>query len=381
MRVAVVTTEPTPYRAPQLDRLARHPDLDLTVFYAASTFQRRTWKVELDHPHEILRGVTLPLNRVLLHDYPLTPAIRGRLARGRYDCVVIWGWSTFASQLAVAWCRLHGTPYLVFAESQLTEPRPAWVRLIKRLLVPLVVGPAAGQLVTGTRAREHALAYGAQPDRIWTFANTVDTLALRAEAERLHERRDPIRSTFGIEDDRVVVAHVARQIPQKGTDVLIAAVARTRSRPLLLVVGDGPQRQELERLAASSGVDAVFTGELGRDRLVEAYVAGDVFAQLSRKEPWGVVVNEAAACGLPLVLSDRVGAAADLVEAGENGFVIPSDDPSAAAAALDSLAKDADLRSRMGARSAELAAAWGYEPSEAAFVAACRAAVSSNQSR
>ena len=102
-------------------------------------------------------------------------------------------------------------------------------------------------------------------------------------------------------------------------------------------------------------------------------MAADVFALLSRHEPWGVVVNEAAACGLPLVLSDRVGAAPDLLRDGENGFLVPVDDAPAAAGALRKLG-DAEERRRLGARSAEIARDWGYGPSIENFVAAVREA-------
>ncbi len=102
-------------------------------------------------------------------------------------------------------------------------------------------------------------------------------------------------------------------------------------------------------------------------------MAADVFALLSRHEPWGVVVNEAAASGLPLLLSDRVGAAPDLLRDGENGFLVPVDDAPAAAEALRKLG-DAELRRRLGARSAEIARDWGYGPSIENFVAAVREA-------
>jgi glycosyltransferase involved in cell wall biosynthesis len=92
-----------------------------------------------------------------------------------------------------------------------------------------------------------------------------------------------------------------------------------------------------------------------------------------------VVVVEAAASGLPLVLSDRVGAAYDLLRDGENGFVVPADDVGAAARAIRTLADDADLRRRMGDASREIARGWGYEPSVENFVAAVREATGSLQ--
>ncbi|HJS50018.1 MAG TPA: glycosyltransferase, partial [Gaiellaceae bacterium] len=106
----------------------------------------------------------------------------------------------------------------------------------------------------------------------------------------------------------------------------------------------------------------------------ELYVAADVFALLSEREPWAVVVNEAAACGLPLVLSDRVGAAHDLLVDGENGFLVPAGDVDAAARVLRALASDPALRETQGARSRELARDWGYGPSVEGFLAAVREA-------
>jgi glycosyltransferase involved in cell wall biosynthesis len=93
------------------------------------------------------------------------------------------------------------------------------------------------------------------------------------------------------------------------------------------------------------------------------------------------VVNEAAACGLPLVLSDRVGAAADLLRDGENGFLVEAGDAVAAAAAIRRLADDPSLRVSYGARSREIVAAWGYGPSVDGFVAAVRDAVGEGRRR
>ena len=116
-------------------------------------------------------------------------------------------------------------------------------------------------------------------------------------------------------------------------------------------------------------------GDVDWDRIVEPYVSADVFALLSAREPWAVVVNEAAACGLPLVLSDRVGAAHDLLRDGENGALVPAGDVDAAAKALRELAADPKRRAEQGARSRELARDWGYGPSVEGFLDAVREAI------
>src|SRR5436309_15882902 len=148
----------------------------------------------------------------------------------------------------------------------------------------------------------------------------------------------------------MLVLSVGRDVPEKGFDTLTAA-------------------------SREAGVSLeTVRGGLTEDELARRYVEADVFALLSRQETWGVVVNEAAASGLPLVLSARVGAAYDLLRDGENGFLVPADDVAAAADALRRLADDPELRSRMGARSRDLVREWGYAPSVENFVAAVREA-------
>src|SRR6185503_9963066 len=105
-----------------------------------------------------------------------------------------------------------------------------------------------------------------------------------------------------------------------------AVAAAADPRLALVLVGDGPERDDLARLASTLGVRLTLAGDRPWEEVVEAYVAADVFALLSDRETWGVVVNEAAACGLPLVLSDRVGAAGDLLRDGENGALVPVGD-------------------------------------------------------
>src|SRR4029077_11216887 len=156
---------------------------------------------------------------------------------------------------------------------------------------------------------------------------------------------------------------VARLATEKGHDALVHAVrAAADPRILLVLAGAGPERARLGQLAAALDVRVVFTGDTEWDQIVELYVSADVFALLSEREPWAVVVNEAAACGLPLVLSDRVGAAHDLPRQRENGTLVPVGDIESAARALRSLAADPVLRRAQGARSRELARDWGYGP-------------------
>jgi len=367
LRVTVVSPEPTPYRAPLFDRIGAEAGIDLTVVYAAHSVAHRAWTVEPTHRHVFLRGVSVPgAERFVRHQYPATPGIVRALRAAQPQVVVVSGWSTFASQSAIAWCRVHGVPYVLLVESHDLGPRTAWRRVVKGAVVPRLLRGAANVLAVGSAARESVAARGATSVRL--FANTIDVPSWMERARQL-ERRRP--------DDDVVVLSVARLVPEKGIDDLIRAVADADDPRLRLVVaGDGPERKPLVELAAQLGVRLTNLGHLREAELAQVYVDADVFALLSRHEPWGVAVNEAAASGLPLLLSDRVGAASDLLADGRNGFLVPAGDVQQAAAALNRLAADPALRSELGAHSRELVRDWGYEGSVESFVAAAREATS-----
>jgi glycosyltransferase involved in cell wall biosynthesis len=367
IRVAVVSPEPTPYRAPLFDRVARAEGIDLTVIYAAHSVAHRTWSVEPAHRHVFLRGLSVPgAERLLRHQYPVTPGTATALRQAQPDVVVVSGWSTFASQRAIAWCRAHRVPYVLLVESHDLGPRTAWRQAVKGAIVPRLLQAAANVLVVGSAARESVVARGATSVRY--FANTIDVAAWMARAQSLERNRT---------DDDVLVLSVARLVADKGIDDLIRALAETGVACLRLVVaGDGPERETLVQLAAALGVRLTILGHVPEAELAQLYVDADVFALLSRHEPWGVAVNEAAASGLPLLLSDRVGAASDLLAADRNGFLVPAGDIQEAAAALKLLAADPALRKALGARSRQLVRDWNYETSVDNFVAAVREATS-----
>jgi phosphatidylinositol alpha-1,6-mannosyltransferase len=192
-------------------------------------------------------------------------------------------------------------------------------------------------------------------DRMVRLAPGVDPGAFRPGAGGLR-----IRHQLGIAPGRQVVVCVSRMVPRKGQDMLIRAWPSVRERtagdPLLLLVGDGPYRSRLHRLAAAVGVtdSVLFTGPVSWADLPAYYDAGNIFAMPCRTrrggldvEGLGIVYLEASATGLPVICGDS-GGAPDAVIDGETGYVVPGRDPRTLADRLIQLLADPAGAAAMG---------------------------------
>lgn len=335
-RVVLLTEIPAPYRIPLFNALAERVDLEV-VFLAERNPERpyRLHEQELHFRWRFLRGRDVTVfGRWLVLNRGVLRALRGA------DVVVAGGWNQPAFWAAVAHAHLHRKPVVAWVESTLSDRRPRRTNTLKRLLA----GAYDAFVVPGAAALEYVRTL-APSTRIELAPNAVDTALF---ASRVNDR-DALRAERGI--DGCCFLYVGRLARDKGVDLLLRAADGIDAE--LVLAGTGPEESTLRLLAPPR---TRFLGHLDRDELPAWYAAADVLVLPSRSEPWGMPLNEAAAAGLPLVATDAVGAAADLVDAGENGFVVPAGDVAALHDVLQRLAADADLRRRLGRRSRDLAA-------------------------
>jgi glycosyltransferase involved in cell wall biosynthesis len=268
----------------------------------------------------------------------------------------------------------------LFREDQtLLSPRARWKTVMKSVGLPCLLGGSFG-LFVGTENRRWFARWGVPERRLFHVPYAVDNDALRIAAHDLAPQREQLRAELGIESEAgPVILSLGRLVPKKQPSHLLDAFrqVRTNARCTLLVVGSGLLEKELrQKVAAEAIPDVVFAGFLDQTQIARAYVAADVFALVSsHDETWGLVVNEAMNFGLPIVVSDRVGSASDLVKNGHNGFVVPHDDLAALVAALNRLVMSNDLRMRLGEASRQMISRWTYDVTADCLVAAVRAAV------
>ena len=244
------------------------------------------------------------------------------------------------------------------------DPVPRWKRLAKRNVLRAFFKRVQGFLAIGSANREFYLAHGVDDSRIFLTPYAVDNEFFFSRARELATRRENLRLKLGVADGPIVM-FCGKLSRVKAPGDLLEAFARARrmgNKANLLFVGDGPLRGVLESRSQELGLEGVvFAGFRNQGELPDLYAAADVLALPSASEPWGLVVNEAMCFGLPVIVSDRVGAGVDLVREGENGFIFPAGDIARLAEILATVLKNGDLRRRLGQASREKVARWSYE--------------------
>jgi glycosyltransferase involved in cell wall biosynthesis len=273
-----------------------------------------------------------------------------------------WGHPVLLVTLLIA--RLYGIPVAVESDTPLSKDHLDWQTRLRRLGHRFLFQMPSVFLPGGSRQAAYLKHYGVDDERIRIAQMTVDVEAIRAHVAGVDAaRRLTVRNVLGVESDVTLFLYVGRLEEHKGLTSLVEAfqrVSSARSGLALLLVGDGAQREALAQ-AAPGCPGLRLAGRLDGKALLDAYAAADVFVLPSRFEPWGLVVNEAMAAGLPVIVSDRVGCIDDLVRPEETGLVVEAERSDALAVAMERLAADADGRARLGAAASGLIAGWTLE--------------------
>lgn len=350
MKVLFLTNIPSPYRIAFFEELGKH--CDLTVWFEARNESNRSWKIEelgRSFRFRFLKGITLGL------DKHLNVSIIRALKAESFDIYVLGCYSSPTEIIAMHWLKLHRKPFILNSDGGFPRQERPLIRKLKTYLI----SSAHSWLSSGSQCTRYLLHYGADLRRIYEYplASHVpaerDLLPLSDNEKAILKQRDNLPG--------IVLLAIGQFIPRKGFDVLLQAFGRMqKERPdmrcSLLLVGGGPDQARYERMIREQGIRHVtIKGFMQREELIPYWKIADMFVLPTRHDVWGLVINEAAAFGLPIVTTAMAGAASDLGKDGDNGFIVQPDDEAALAQACLQLAQNADLRKRCGSRSKEIA--------------------------
>lgn len=352
-RLVILTEIISPYRIPVFNALAQQEGIDLHVIFLAETDStQRQWLVykdEIRFSYEVLPSWR---RRLRNHHVLLNWGLGKALKLSSPEVILCGGYNYLASWQSLWWARRNRIPFAVWVESTTRDLRRNHT-LVESLKAKFM-SQCDAFVVAGKSAADYVKRLGAAQDRIYLALDAVDTefFAQRAIAVRQDSaawrHRLSLPSRFFL--------FVGRLVLEKGVSDLVEAYCslppKIRSEVGLVFAGNGRARTALERRAAAASPGLVlFTGFAQRDELANYYALAEAFVFPTHSDPWGLVVNEAMACSLPIICSSAAGCAEDLVSDGWNGRVVPARQVAELASAMEEIACNPEMRSEMGLRS------------------------------
>jgi glycosyltransferase involved in cell wall biosynthesis len=325
MNIAFLVERPTQFEAPFYRFAARDPEHELRVLFTAPDLADAVFDPELG------RSISWGIDLLGGYPYEVCPAWgqAGWLAERleRTDLLIVNGYTRRTYLLAALLARRAGVPAALRLDSVAWSGSLAAKRWLYALFLRRIYSLF---FAVGGRTLEFLREVGVPPERAAVFSYTVDVEHFREESGRAD--RAAVRGRLGVPDGAKVVLSLAKFNDREAPWDLLRAFQRLgQDNVWLVLAGDGPARGELERAA---GPRVRFPGYVPYPELPALYAAADLFVHPAREERWGVSVQEALACGLPVIASSRVGAAADLIEPGGNGFPYEAGDEAGLAARI-----------------------------------------------
>lgn len=314
-KILFATNIPSPYRVNFFNLLAEK--VDLTVIYERATASDRQteWKASNQRAFTeiFLNGLHVGA------ESSLSLGFLKYLHRKSFDCVVIGGYSSPTWMLAIAYCRLRRIPYWITSDGALTHTDKGWKLLLKRFLI----GGAKQCLCTSKVAKEYLTQYIPQEKcHIFPFSSLYEKDILKKVPS--HDEKLRLRQELGLHESHIVIC-VGRYIHCKGFDLLLQAARSLNSSIGFYLIGDIPPQELVDFKVKHNLTNVHFLRFMPYDQLCRYYQSADLFVLPTRGDSWGLVVHEALANGLPVITTRNCVAGLEMIEAGQNGDLINSD--------------------------------------------------------
>jgi glycosyltransferase involved in cell wall biosynthesis len=349
-RLLLLTEIISPYRIPVFNVLARHEAIDLHVLFLAETDPtQRQWLVYKDEIRFSYQVLSSWRKRLGKHHLLLNWGLRRALRQVSPDVILCGGYNYLASWELLWWAKRKRLPFMIWVESTARDLRSG--HFLLESLKSKFMNNCDAFVVAGKSSFEYVKSLGASEDCIFTAPDAVDTEFFMRGADTVRAHATANRQALQLPPRFFLF--VGRLVPEKGIFDLLQAYSalspEIRQEVGLVFVGDGPARTELQQRAAVVAPGLIqFAGFAQRERLAAYYALADALVFPTHSDTWGLVVNEAMACALPVICSRVAGCVDDLVEDRCNGRIIPASDVDHLAHAMQELAQHSELREAMG---------------------------------
>jgi glycosyltransferase involved in cell wall biosynthesis len=355
IKIGILTNIPTPYRKPMWEAYLKIKDVTFDVFYFSKMHKDRKWNFDkADGVKEIfLKGPRLcSLN---LEIFALLK---------KYDLWIIGGYSDPTAQLLILLCKIFRIPYVIMFDGVSPKKIESKENKLKFVWKRFLVKNCFAFLGNGTVGRLYAKKLGVHEDRIYNQYLTVDIEHFMNLLNEKNKMRSIIRQNLSIPKNGLVLLYIGRLIKLKGVQDLIKAYSEIKQQNqnvYLLIVGFGTYEKELKRMSQSIK-DIFYVGHVDYPNIHKYYFASDILILPTYDDSWGLVINEAMACGLPVVTTTASGASLDLIK--NNGYVFEPGDVKALVDIIKRYVREPNLILRHSQNSLKIIKEFSFDKSK-----------------
>lgn len=329
LKLAVVTSIPTPYRDPFWNVVAAHPDVEsLDVYFCAKGKPDRPWSMDWGqdfNPHFLPSYNLMKWAGADSSAYWVS-GLQAALAKSRHDAVIVGGYNHPSMLQTIRGCVSRKQPFFMMCETY--KRRSTWKSAVKDRLLNWIFKNAAGGMPTGKLAGEYLRSYGLTDEQLIYVPNVPDVMRLKRLAATLAATKQETRAGIGLPNGNPVLTFVGRMIPKKRPELVIRAFAKSAPTDAWLVMlGDGPLMPGCKALVNELGIsERTLMPGFCQPGDVPEYLSISTAFVLPSSETWGVAAIEAVAMGIPTIVSDEVGCHPDLIVNDDDGAVVRAGD-------------------------------------------------------
>lgn len=327
-KVLFVTNYPSPYRVDFFNEFGSRNGIDLTVVFQEKAIEQDHRSIDWFHEnYDFFTAIFLEKRIHLPHKSYVCPEII-ELIKKKYDVVIYGGINYPTHMLGMEYMRLHHMSYCIEGDGAFAGKGKGLKERVKKHFIS-----KANVFFSTSKAHdEYYKVYGANSSRIYRYPFTSISQKDIINAQSfISKGKKWFREKLGIMEEHIILS-VGRFSYQngygKGFDTLMRVAEQLNDTAYgFYIVGDEPTDEFKEWKRKSNLTNVHFIGFKQKDQLAEYYAAADLFVLLSKGEAWGLVINEAMTYGLPVIATDRCVAGVELVRDGENGWLVPANNP------------------------------------------------------
>jgi glycosyltransferase involved in cell wall biosynthesis len=303
-----------------------------------------------DYKYKVLPRIPL---KTPIEELSLNPSILKEIIKNKPDVIVIGGYIDPTMWLAFAVAKLLKIPIVYWTEG-IKEPQSI-LGMMTRPLRMLFVKKSNAVVVPGNLSKGYVISLGAKAEKVFIAPNAIDNKLFIETSQKYQSLKENLKTRYGLKN-KIVVLYVGRFIRTKGIEYLLYAYGKLEQEHnniALVLVGSGPLESYLKYLANSLHLNFKILRAYALEELIKFYSFADIFVLPTLHDVWGFVINEAMACGLPVIGTRASQAAIEMIRIGENGYIVKEADSQELYTVLNYLIRNPNLRKKLGEKARE----------------------------